>query len=79
MTVRMRHTKGHRNNRRSHHALENPAISKEETTKLPHLRHRMNPVTGTYRGRQVVDVDAKLAKKAAKRAAQTEAPEATEA
>lgn len=73
MTVRMRHTKGHRNNRRAHHALENPALSKEGETKVPHLRHRASPVTGTYRGRKVINVDAKLAKKAAKQAAQTEA------
>ncbi|MEY2640633.1 MAG: ribosomal protein large subunit ribosomal protein [Candidatus Parcubacteria bacterium] len=78
MTVRMRHTKGHRNNRRSHHALENPAISKEGETKVPHLRHRASPVTGTYRGRKVIDVDAKLAKKAAKQAALADASAATE-
>jgi ribosomal protein L32 len=61
MVVRMRHTKSHSANRRSHHALKNPAISKDEAGNL-HLRHRMAPETGTYRGRKVLDNSAKLAK-----------------
>ncbi len=69
MTVRMRHTKGHRNNRRAHHALEKPAVSLEGEAKVPHLRHRANPTTGTYRGIQVINVAKKIAKKAAKNTA----------
>lgn len=76
MSSRMRVTKGHRNNRRSHHGVDAPAISHEGEAKVPHLRHRASAVTGTYRGRQVLDVDKKLAKKAAKQAeAQEEAAE----
>ena len=63
MTVRMRHTRSHTNNRRSHHALENPTLSKDNSG-TPHLRHRMNPATGMYRGRKVVDMAARASKKA---------------
>lgn len=69
MTVRMRHTKGHRNNRRSHHALAKPAVGVEGDAKVPHLRHRASAVTGTYRGRQVLDVVKKQTKKVQKKAA----------
>jgi ribosomal protein L32 len=73
MTVRMRHTKGHQQNRRSHHALEKPALSTEGESKIPRLRHRASPITGTYRGRKVIKVDAKVAKKEMKRATKAEA------
>jgi len=63
MTVRMRHTKGHRNNRRAHHTLEKPAVSLEGEAKVPHLRHRASSITGTYRGKQVINVAKKQAKK----------------
>lgn len=62
MTVRMRHTRGHTRNRRSHHALAKPALSKDESGNF-HLRHRMANVSGTYRGRKIVDLTAKLEKK----------------
>lgn len=65
MTVRMRHTRSHTKNRRSHHALAKPAISKDKSGHF-HLRHRMTSVTGSYRGRKVIDLTAKLEKKAKK-------------
>ena len=65
MVVRMRHTRSHTKNRRSHHALAKPAISKDESGNF-HLRHRLTSVTGFYRGRKVVDLQAKLDKKASK-------------
>lgn len=65
MVVRMRHTRSHTKNRRSHHALEKPAVSKDEQGN-PHLRHRMSATTGSYRGRKVYDLTAKLDKKAQK-------------
>jgi ribosomal protein L32 len=65
MTVRMRHTRGHTNNRRSHHKLANPAITKDEQGNA-RLRHRVSMATGTYRGRKVLDLSAKLEKKAKK-------------
>ncbi len=66
MVVRMRHTRAHRDNRRSHHALENPSITKDVKSGVPHLRHRASLVTGEYRGRKVIDVTAKLEKRAKK-------------
>lgn len=68
MSSRMRVTKGRRNNRRSHHGVPKVTLTTEGDTKVPHIRHRANPVTGTYRGRKVIDVDSKVAKKAAKKA-----------
>ena len=65
MTVRMRHTRSHTNNRRSHHALKNPALSKDESGNS-HLRHRVSLKTGTYRGRKVIDFSAQLEKKTKK-------------
>jgi len=63
MTVRMRHTRSHTKNRRSHHALVNPTLSKDGSGNF-HLRHRVSKVSGTYRGRKVLDQSAKLEKKA---------------
>lgn len=63
MTVRMRHTRSHTRNRRSHHALAKPALSKDQSGNV-HLRHRLSKETGTYRGRKVIDLSVKLSKKA---------------
>jgi len=65
MTVRMRHTRSHTNNRRSHHKLVKPALSQDEAGNT-HLRHRVSATTGSYRGRKVVDLTAKLEKRAKK-------------
>lgn len=72
MVVRMRHTKSQRNRTRSHHRLDKPAVTIDSNTKVPHLRHRASLVTGQYKGRMVIDVAAKIAKKA-KRAKQATA------
>ena len=55
MVVRMRATKSHRNNRRSHHALVAPATAKCECGVMM-LRHRACANCGKYRGRQVIDI-----------------------
>lgn len=66
MVVRMRHTKSQRNRTRSHHRLSSPAVTVDKNTNVPHLRHRASLVTGQYKGRQVLDMQAKIAKKAKK-------------
>ena len=66
MVVRMRHTKSQRNRTRSHHKLEKPSVTVDKNTGVPHLRHRASLVTGKYRGRDVLNVQAKLDKKAKK-------------
>lgn len=49
----MRHTRSQTAQRRSHHALKQPTLSKEATGGV-HIRHRVNPKTGMYKGRKVV-------------------------
>ena len=71
MVVRMRHTRSQTKSRRSHHALTKPALDKDAAGNA-YLRHRVNPATGSYRGRQVVDMGAKALKRA-KRTKETEA------
>lgn len=72
MVVRMRSTSSHTGHRRSHHALKNPAITKDAKTGAVHLRHRASRLTGSYKGIVIVDMDKKLARKAKKaKAAQT--------
>ncbi|PIQ68384.1 MAG: 50S ribosomal protein L32 [Candidatus Taylorbacteria bacterium CG11_big_fil_rev_8_21_14_0_20_46_11] len=68
MVVRMRSTKSHRNNRRSHFALIAPSISKCESCSKPRLSHGMCLSCGKYRGRVVVNMQAKLDKKLKKKA-----------
>ncbi len=70
MVVRMRHTRAHTKNRRSHHALAKPALTKDEAGNS-HLRHRMSSTTGSYRGRKVVNLEAKLEKRSKKASAKT--------
>ncbi len=68
MVVRMRHTRSHTGNRRSHHRIATVRVTKDESG-TAHVRHRMNPTTGKYRGRMVTDVISIKAKKAAKQKA----------
>ena len=67
MTVRMRHTRSHTGNRRSHHALKAGRFAA-----CPHCGHKVPPHMvcincGKYQGRQVVDVFRKLDKKEKKK------------
>lgn len=63
MTVRMRHTKAHTRNRRSHHALGNPALTTDKKTGAVSMRHRVSPITGEYKGKKVIEVKTKKASK----------------
>ena len=63
MVVRMRATRSATGNRRSHHALKNPALTTDKETGTIHLRHRASAITGKYKGLVAVDMDKRLAKK----------------
>ncbi len=49
----MRHTSGHTRNRRSHHALKNLNVIKDKESGNLRLPHRLDEVTGMYRGKQI--------------------------
>ncbi len=53
MSIRMRHTRGHTGNRRSHHALKNTNVVKDATSGNLRLPHRIDEATGMYRGKQI--------------------------
>lgn len=73
MSVRMRHTRAHTANRRSHHALKEARLSTCGKCGTVHLRHRMCSNCGSYRDREVVDVLSKVQKKTAKKEAKIKA------
>ena len=63
MVVRMRHTKSHTANRRSHHALESTAFAKCENCAVSKKRHTVCSSCGFYRGMKVLDLVKKMEKK----------------
>jgi large subunit ribosomal protein L32 len=66
MVIRMRHTRAHTANRRSHHKAGKATLTTDTKTGSTHLRHRVDMTTGLYRGKKVIDVVAKLEKKQSK-------------
>jgi len=69
----MRLNRGQRDTRRSHIKVVAPRLTKDTETGSVHIRHRVDMKTGMYRGKQVIDVaarDEKLAKRAARKAAE---------
>ena len=71
MVIRMRHTRAHTGNRRSHHALKSKTFSVCSNCKKPKETHVMCTSCGFYNGRKVVDVVKKVEKKQAKKKAKT--------
>ncbi len=63
MVIRMRHTKGKRNRVRSHHALKKAVHTPCARCKQAVLPHIVCQNCGYYKGRQIIDVLAKLNKK----------------
>ncbi len=73
MVIRMRHTRAHTKNRRSHHALTAPELVKCSNCSEPHRPHHMCQACGFYNGRLVIDMKAKSEKRDARMTAKKEA------
>lgn len=73
MVVRMRHTKSHTANRRSHHALKAGALSKCSNCGAMKKRHVVCRSCGVYRNMKVVDLVKKAEKKDKKKKAKAKA------
>jgi large subunit ribosomal protein L32 len=63
MVVRMRHTKSHSANRRSHHALKAKNLIKCSNCKAPAMPHNLCSSCGFYKGKKVLDLIKKIEKK----------------
>ena len=63
MVVRMRHTKSHTANRRSHHALKSTNFAKCENCQELKKGHTVCNSCGFYRGMKVLDLVKKIEKK----------------
>ena len=63
MVVRMRHTKSHTKNRRSHHALASTNFAKCDNCGSLKRRHTVCASCGFYRGKKVLDLVKKTEKK----------------
>ena len=73
MVIRMRHTRAHTANRRSHHALEGATLAVCTNCAAKHRPHHMCLECGFYKGRQVMDLKAKKDKRIARMNAKKEA------
>ena len=73
MSVRMRHTRSHTKNRRSHHSLGEPRLYACPDCKAPTKMHSMCSSCGRYRGRVIVDVASRIEKKQEKAKAKAKA------
>lgn len=63
MVVRMRHTKSHTKNRRSHHALKQTLLFKCANCGAMKKRHTVCSSCGVYRNVKVIDLVKKVEKK----------------
>lgn len=70
MVIRMRRNRSQTAKRRSHHGLTTARVTADSSGN-PHLRHRVNPETGMYRGKVIIDVVAR-AKREQRRAKRKE-------
>ncbi len=73
MVIRMRHTRSHTKNRRSHHAIKAPTLSTCSNCSLLHRPHHMCLECGYYQGKLVIDIKAQKAKRATRIKAKKEA------
>ncbi|MEK7635088.1 MAG: 50S ribosomal protein L32 [Patescibacteria group bacterium] len=63
MVVRMRHNRSQTGSTRSHHALKTAVLSLCKDCGSPKAPHEVCSTCGKYKGKQVIDVHAKIAKK----------------
>lgn len=73
MVIRMRHTRSHTANRRSHHALKAPTLAVCKNCEANHRPHHMCLNCGYYNGRQVIDLEARKTAREARMNAKREA------
>lgn len=73
MVIRMRHTRSHTKNRRSHHALKAPTLAVCSNCGAHHRPHHMCLECGYYKGRQVMDLAGQKAKREARMQAKKDA------
>lgn len=71
MGSRMRKNKSQRDQRRAHITAKTSRLTVDTETGSTHLRHRVDLKTGMYRGVQVIDIDGKAVKQAAKDSARS--------
>lgn len=67
MVVRMRHTRAHTGNRRSHHALKAKVFASCSNCKEAKETHVVCKNCGFYNGRKIIDVVKKVEKKQSKK------------
>lgn len=72
MSIRMRHTRGHTGNRRSHHALSITKAVKDKESGNLRLPHRIDEVTGVYRGKRIFTPNVKSERKSKVKGPSTE-------
>lgn len=76
MVVRMRHTRAHTANRRSHHALKASAMTVCGNCGSKNPNHTICKNCGFYKGRNVMNKIAKMEKKSGSKAAPAKAKKA---
>ncbi len=72
MVVRMRHTRAHTKNRRSHHALKAVNLSTCSHCGGKHRPHPMCLTCGYYNGKQVIDLEKEAKDREARKQAKQE-------
>jgi large subunit ribosomal protein L32 len=73
MVIRMRHTRSHTANRRSHHALKSPEFAVCKNCGGNHRPHHMCLDCGFYNGKMVLDLAAKKSEREARMNAKRDA------